>query len=57
VFHQATGVIMWQMGMGVADAEACLVVQAEAVGRPAHDVAGDLVSRRLRMTSSGLVAE
>jgi hypothetical protein len=57
VLHQATGVVMWQMGMGVDEAQACLRVQSNAVARGAPDVARDLVSRRLRMAPSGLVAE
>jgi AmiR/NasT family two-component response regulator len=56
VLHQATGVVMWQMGMGVEEAQACLRVQATAVARAVPDVARDLVERRLRMTPSGLVA-
>jgi hypothetical protein len=33
VLHQATGVVMWQMGMGVEEALGCLRVQATAVAR------------------------
>jgi AmiR/NasT family two-component response regulator len=57
VLHQATGVVMWQMGMGVKEARRCLRVQATAAARAVPDVARDLVGRRLRMTPSGLVAE
>jgi AmiR/NasT family two-component response regulator len=57
VLHQATGVVMWQMGLGAREARACLRVQADAVARAVPDVARDLVSRRLRITPSGLVAE
>jgi hypothetical protein len=48
VVHQATGVVMAQLGGTIAEAFARLRARAYAEDRPLHDVADDVVGRRLR---------
>lgn len=55
MFHQATGVVMEQLGVAAGEARSCLCEQASALDRTVVDVARDLVTRHLRITASGLV--
>jgi ANTAR domain/GAF domain len=48
VIHQATGMIMVQIGSTIAAAFARLQAHAYAEGRPLRDIADDVVQRRLR---------
>ena len=57
VVEQATGVVMAQMGMDAGQARVCLYAEAAILGRDVVQVAADLVTRRLRMTSTGLTDE
>jgi AmiR/NasT family two-component response regulator len=50
VVHQATGMVAAQAATDVEAALAWLRAHAFAVGRPLHDVAGDVVARRLRFS-------
>jgi hypothetical protein len=50
VVHQATGMVSVQAGINVVDALARLRAHAYAAERPLHDVAGDVVARRLSFT-------
>jgi hypothetical protein len=50
VVHQASGMVSVQLGIAVAAALSVLRAHAFASGRPLHDVADDVVARRLRMT-------
>lgn len=47
VVHQATGMVSVQAGVNVVDALARLRAHAYAEERPLHEVAGDVVARRL----------
>ena len=47
--HQATGMISVQLGVGLAEALLRLRAHAYADGRPLHEVAADVVARRLRL--------
>jgi hypothetical protein len=49
VVHQATGVVMTQLGGTIAEAFARLRAHAYAEDRPLHDVAEDVVQHRLRL--------
>ena len=57
VVEQATGVVMAQMEMDARHARACVYTEAAILGRDVLQVAADLVTRRLRMTPSGLTDE
>jgi hypothetical protein len=46
--HQATGMVMVQAGAKVAEAFVLLRARSFASGRPIHEVAADVVARRLR---------
>jgi hypothetical protein len=48
VVHQATGMIMVQLGIDVASAFAALRARAFGSGRPVQNVAADVVARRQR---------
>lgn len=48
--HQATGMVMAQMDIPIEEAFLVLRARAFALGRPLHDVAIDVVERRLRFT-------
>jgi hypothetical protein len=48
--HQATGMVMVQLGVSVDQAFLLLRARAFAAGRPLHDVATDVVRRRLRFS-------
>jgi GAF domain-containing protein len=48
VVHQATGIIMVQLGGTIAEAFARLQAYAYAQDRPLRDIADDVVNRRLR---------
>ncbi len=48
VVHQATGMIVVQLGVGPEEAVAVLRARAYAAGRPVHEVAADVVARRFR---------
>lgn len=50
VIHQASGMVSVQLGIAVAAALSVLRAHAFTAGRPLHDVATDVVARRLRMT-------
>jgi len=45
--HQATGIILFQLGISATDAFARLRAYSFAIGRPVIDVARDVVERRL----------
>jgi len=47
--HQAVGVTMVQCDVDATDAFAVLCAHAYATGRPMGDIAGDVVTRRLRL--------
>ena len=49
VVHQASGMVSVQLDVPVDDALARLRAHAFAVGRPIHDVAQDVVRRKLRL--------
>jgi len=49
IVHQASGMVSVQLDVSVADALARVRAHAYAVGRPIHDVAQDIVSRKLRL--------
>jgi len=51
--HQATGFVIAQLGVSPEDALLLIQGQAFAEGRSVHDVAGDIVSRRLRFSLEG----
>jgi ANTAR domain len=51
--HQATGFVIAQLGVSPEDALLLIQGQAFADGRSVHDVAGDIVSRRLRFSVEG----
>jgi hypothetical protein len=51
--HQATGFVIAQLGVSPEDALLLIQGQAFAEGRSVHDVAGDIVSRRLRFSVEG----
>jgi len=51
--HQATGFVIAQLGISPEDALLLIQGQAFADGRSVHDVAGDIVSRRLRFSVEG----
>ncbi|MDN5855110.1 MAG: GAF and ANTAR domain-containing protein [Actinomycetia bacterium] len=53
VVHQATGMVTAQLGISAKDAFARLRAHAFAEHRLLHDVAGDVVSRRLRFRRNG----
>jgi hypothetical protein len=61
VVHQATGMVSVQAGIAVEDALARLRAHAFAVERPLHEVASDVVARRLnfrpRLSDDGLATE
>lgn len=46
--HQATGMISVQLGVGMTEAMVRLRARAFADGRPLHELAADVVTRRLR---------
>jgi GAF domain-containing protein len=48
--HQATGMVMAQLGVTIEDALAMLRARAFATGRPLAQVSRDVVDRRLRFT-------
>jgi hypothetical protein len=48
--HQASGMVSVQLGIAVAAALSVLRAHAFAAGKPLHEVAADVVARRLRMT-------
>ncbi|MEX0835307.1 MAG: ANTAR domain-containing protein, partial [Nitriliruptor sp.] len=48
--HQASGMVSVQLGIAVAAAISVLRAHAFSAGRPLHDVALDVIARRLRMT-------
>jgi GAF domain-containing protein len=48
--HQATGMVMVQLGISVDEAFLLLRARAFAAGRPLRDVATDVVQRRLRFS-------
>lgn len=50
VLHQATGMVMVQLGLGSQEAFLALRARAFATGRPLTAVAGDVVARRLRLS-------
>lgn len=47
--HQAAGMVAVQLGVGVPDGLVRLRAHAFAAGLPLHEVAGDVVARRLRL--------
>jgi hypothetical protein len=47
VVHQATGMVAVQLGATIADAFASLRGRAFQTGRPIHDIASDVISRRM----------
>ena len=49
--HQATGMIMVQLSVTIEQAFLLLRARAFSTGRPLHDVAVDVVERRLRFSS------
>lgn len=49
VVHQATGMLVAQLGLGVEDAFSRLRAHAYATGRTLRDVADDIVARRVRL--------
>ena len=49
VVHQASGMVSVQLDLPVGDALARVRAHAYATGRPIHDVAQDVVDRRLRL--------
>jgi hypothetical protein len=49
--HQATGMVMVQLGMTIEQAFLLLRARAFAAGRPLNDVAADVVNGRLRFSS------
>jgi AmiR/NasT family two-component response regulator len=53
VVHQATGMIMVQLGSTIAAAFARLQAHAYAENRQLREVADDVVSRRLRFETAG----
>lgn len=50
--HQATGMVIAQMGLSAADALLVLRGHAFATNRPVRDVANDIVERRLDFTTA-----
>ena len=52
--HQASGMIMVQLGVTIEQAFLLLRARAFSTGRPLHDVAVDVVERRLRFSSEDL---
>ncbi|QIZ97804.1 GAF and ANTAR domain-containing protein [Leifsonia sp. PS1209] len=48
--HQATGMIIAQMRVNAADAQALLHAHAFTLGRPVREVAADVVARRIKFT-------
>ncbi|HEY2203428.1 MAG TPA: ANTAR domain-containing protein [Pseudonocardia sp.] len=55
VFHQATGVVMWRLGIGAEQARSYLRAQSRAAARGVFGVARDVVDGRLEIRSCGLV--
>ena len=51
--HQATGMISLQLGVSMDEAFVRLRAHAFVAGRPLRAVAGDVVTRRLRLEESG----
>jgi GAF domain-containing protein/ANTAR domain-containing protein len=49
--HQATGMVMVQLGLSIEQAFLLLRARAFAAGRPLNDVANDVVERRVRFSS------
>lgn len=49
--HQATGMVMMQLAVTIEQAFLLLRARAFSTGRPLHDVAVDVVQRRLRFSS------
>ena len=49
--HQATGMVMMQLAVTIEQAFLLLRARAFATGRPLHDVAVDVIERRLRFSS------
>lgn len=50
--HQATGMLVAQLGVGIDEAFARMRTHAFAEGRPLTEVADDIVARRLRIADS-----
>lgn len=50
LLHQATGMIMVQLGVGTQEAFLALRARAFATGRPLASVAADVVARRMRLS-------
>ena len=50
VLHQATGMVMVQLGVGTQDAFLALRARAFASARPLSAIAADVVARRLRLS-------
>jgi hypothetical protein len=51
VIHQATGMVLAQLGVTASDAYLIIQARAFAENRPMREVATDVVARRLRFTS------
>ena len=49
--HQATGMVMVQLGVTIEQAFLLLRARAFSIDRPLNDVAVDVVERRLRFSS------
>lgn len=52
LIHQATGMVLAQMKIQADDAYLLLQARAFAENRPMHDIAQDVVARRIRFTSN-----
>jgi GAF domain/ANTAR domain len=52
--HQATGMVKVQLGISVEDAFLLLRARAFASERPLHEIASDVVARRLRFSTEDL---
>lgn len=50
LIHQATGMVLAQLGISAGDAHLILQARSFADGRPMRDVAQDVVERRIRFT-------
>lgn len=50
LIHQATGMVLAQLGISADDAHLIIQARAFADNRSMHDVAGDVVERRIRFT-------
>jgi hypothetical protein len=50
LIHQATGMVLAQLGISADDAHLIIQARAFADNRSMHDIAGDVVERRIRFT-------